>query len=185
MNDLRQLFGPYNLCARFAPGFLFVLAIYFLLGYDIKNLESNSVILIVLLCIMSSICGFASAAIMKIIEQKLWNIYGNPIILYLKKKNKRDIYEDLLSKHNNDNNIITHILKVTRNDNRLFWKNVSYGFFRNSILLSLVCLFFSYSTKYCCYNMLICITILVMTFICVFYYAEQAIKSCQEKMCGK
>lgn len=180
MNDLRQLFGSYNICARFAPGFLFVLAIYFLLGYDIKNLESNSVILIVLLCIMSSVCGFASAAIMKIIEQKLWNIYSNPIILYLKKKNKRDIYEDLLSRHNNDNNIIIHILKVTRNDNRLFWKNVSYGFFRNSILLSLVCLYFSYPTEYCYYNIGVCVATLIMTFICSFYYAREAVKGLRE-----
>lgn len=184
MNNLRQLFGSYNICARFAPGFLFVLAIYFLLGYNTENLQGNSIIFIVLLFIISGAFGFISAALAKLIEQKLWKLYGNPTILYLR-KNKNKLYTKLLKKQKNDDSIMTYILKITRDDNNLLWKNISYGFFRNSILLSLVCLFFSCSTKYCCYNILICITILVMTFICVFYYAEQAIKSCQEKKCRK
>lgn len=183
MNDLKQLFGSYNICARFAPGFLFVLAIYFLLGYDTENLQGNSIIFIVLLFIISGVCGFMSATLIKFIEQKLWKLYGNPTILYLR-KNKNELYAKLFKKHKNDDSIMTYILKITRDDNKLFWKNISYGFFRNSIILSWACLYFSYSTEYCHYNIGVCVAILIMTFICSFYYAEQAIESYQEKMCN-
>lgn len=179
MTNLKQLLDSYNICARFAPGFLFIIAVYFLLGYDIETLQDNSIVFIVLLFILSGVCGFSSATLIKIIEKLLWKI-KNPIILYLNLFEK-DIYKDLLKKHSNDNNIITCLLENTRGDNKLFWKNISYGFFRNSILLSLVCLYFSHSTEYFYKNICVCVAIILMTFICSFYYAEQAIKSYQEK----
>lgn len=179
MNDLKQLFGSYNLCARFAPGFLFIIAMYFLLGYDTETLQNNSIVFMILFFILSGVCGFSSASIIKIIEKLLWKI-KNPTILYLSIF-KKDIYKDLLKKHSNDNNIIIYLLEITRCDNKLLWKNVSYGFFRNSILLSLVCLYFSYYTLYFSLSLYVCVAIVVMTFVCSFYYAEQVIKSYQEK----
>lgn len=183
MNDLKQLLDSYNICARFAPGFLFVSTMYFLLGYDIKTLQNNRILFVILLFILSGVCGFSSASLIKIIEKLLWKI-KNPTILYLSIFEK-DIYRDLLKKHNNGNNIITYLLEITRDDNKLFWKNVAYGFFRNSILLSLVCLYFSHSTLYFNLNLWICISIVVMTFVCSVYYAEQVIKSYQEKTYNK
>lgn len=180
MTDLKQLLDSYNLCARFAPGFLFITAVYFLLGYNIETLQNNSILFIVLLFILSGVCGFISSSLIKFIEQKLWKLWINPTILYLK-RNKKDIYKDLFKKHNNDDNIIIYLLEITRGDKKLFWKNVSYGFFRNSILLSLVCLYFSHSTSYFKLNLCVCVVIVVMTFVCSVYYAEQVIKSYQEK----
>ena len=178
MTDLKQLLDSYNLCARFAPGFLFIVAVYFLLGYDLEILQDNSILFLVLLVILSGICGFTSASIIKLIENLLWKI-KHPTILYLNLFEKV-IYKVLLKKHNNDNNIITHLLGTTRDDKKLFWKNIPYGFFRNSILLSFVCLYFSYPTEYFCKNIFVCISLIFMTLICSFYYANQIIKSYQE-----
>ena len=147
MNDLKQLFGSYNICARFAPGFLFIISIYFLLGYDIDKLGQNSIIFMVLFIILSGVCGFISATLIKIIERILWKLIGNPTIIYLKIVEKF-FYQELLEKYKNDEDIMIDILRTTRDDNKLFWKNIAYGFFRNSILLSLACFYFSYHTQY-------------------------------------
>lgn len=149
MNDLKQLLDSYNICARFAPGFLFIISICFLLGYDIKNFKSNSIFSIALLIILSGVCGFVSASIIESFQRFVWGKFNNPIIRYLKKKEK-ELYRKLLDKYKDtkeekeiNNSIVTEILKCTRGDNKTFWKNISYGFFRNSILLSFICLFFS------------------------------------------
>lgn len=178
MNDLKQLFDPYNICARFAPGFLFIVSIYFLLGYDITNLKDNSIFFIALLVILSGVCGFVSAAFIKIAERKLWKLTGNPTIRHLKKKEK-SLYQELLEKHKNNKDIMTDILQTTRDDNKLFWKNIAYGFFRNSILLSLACFSFSH-TKYFITNLIVSVAAIIMTFVCAKDYARQAIKSYQE-----
>lgn len=93
MTDLKQLFGSYNLCARFTPGFLFILAVYFLLGYGIEKLETNSIIFITLIIILSIISGFTSASLIKFVERLIWK-KCNPIIYYLKShpKNYMEIY---------------------------------------------------------------------------------------------
>lgn len=179
MTDLKQFFGSYNICARFAPGFLFVIALYFLLGYDITYLESNSVIFMTLVIILSTISGFASASIIKFFEQSLWKI-RHPTILYLKYY-QTEIYNELLEEYKDDNKIITNILKVTREDSKLLWKNIAYGFFRNSILLSIACLFFSYQTQYFCWNLGNCLFVVFMTCVNSYYYAHQAIESYKEK----
>lgn len=179
MTDLKQLFGSYNICARFAPGFLFVLTLYFLLGYDIAYLESNSIIFIALIIILSAISGFISASISKIFEQSFWKLIGNPTILYLKRY-QTEIYNELSEKYKDDNKIITNILKTTRGDSKLFWKNVVYGFFRNSILLSIACLFFSYQTQYFCWNLIVSLLVVFITCASTYYYAHQAIESYRE-----
>lgn len=182
MNDLKQLLDSYNICARFAPGFLFITSIYFLLGYDIKKLKDNSIFSIVLLIILSGVCGFVSASIAKLVERFIWYKLNNPIIRYLKKKEK-GLYNELLSKRKEEKNIVINIKKYTRKDNKLFWKYIYYGFFRNSILLSFICLFFSYSSKYCQYfyiNIAIFLFILLMTFISAGYYAHQIVESYKE-----
>ena len=181
MTDLKQLLDSYNLCARFAPGFLFIVAVYFLLGYDIETLQDNSVAFLVLLVILSGVCGFISSSLIKFMELLLWKV-KHPTICYLKLFEKK-LYEYLFNEHKSDSKIITYLLKTTRDDKKLFWKNISYGFFKNSILLSLACLYFSYPTEYFYKNIFVCIVIIFMTFICSFYYAEQAIKSYQENTC--
>ena len=161
MTYLQQLFGPYNLCARFAPGFLFLIGVYLLEGYSLEKLQNNSIIYIVILVILSATFGFISSSIIKIIERRLWGYFGNPIILYLKSK-EEILYKDLLNRYKEDNTVVACVLKKTREDSKLFWKNVSYGFFRNSILLSLCCLYFSYSTIYFCRNVVVCLFVIIM-----------------------
>lgn len=178
MNDLKQLFGSYNICARFAPGFLFIISIYFLLGYDIDKLGQNSIIFMVLFIILSGVCGFISATLIKIIERILWKLIGNPTIIYLKIVEKF-FYQELLEKYKNDEDIMIDILRTTRDDNKLFWKNIAYGFFRNSILLSLTCFCFSH-TQYFIANLIVSVATIIMTFVSSIYYAHQAIKSYQE-----
>lgn len=184
MTDLKQLFGSYNICARFAPGFLFIVALYFLLDDDIRRLESNGIIFIILIVILSAVSGFISASIIKLLERYFWRKFGNPTICYLKSQHK-NLYEELLLKHKDDKQIMIYILVVTRGDSKLFWKNIAYGFFRNSILLSLICLFFSWNTQYFYWNLGICLGIVYMTFLTTYYYAHQAIQSYQEIIINK
>lgn len=179
MNDFKNFLGTYNICARFTPGFLCLLSIYILLGFDIKKLETNSIFYICTFVILSSILGFLSSSIIKIIEQKIWKSCGNPTINYLK-NNEKDLYERMREKIKNDKDIMTCILKITRNDTKLFWKNVSYGFFRNSILLSLFSLYFTYKTDYFLWNIVICVFIICATFQMSKYYTHQAIESYKE-----
>ncbi|RAX51355.1 hypothetical protein CCY99_09250 [Helicobacter sp. 16-1353] len=175
-----KLFGSYNICARFAPGFLFLLCAYLLKGCDIANLDTNSILYISIVVILSAVLGFISSSIIKILERCIWKCCGNPMISHLKKYNN-ELYENLLEEYKTDENIKIQILKNTRDDSKLFWKNVSYGFFRNSILLSVMCLYFSYFTNYFCHNLIVCLFVIFMTYISSDYYAEQAIESYREK----
>ena len=182
MNDLKQLFGSYNISTRFAPGFLFITSIYFLVGWDIKNLKDNSILFIVLLIILSGVFGFVSARIIKFIERFIWDKFNNPIIRYLKKKEK-ELYNELINECEKEKNIITKIIKCTSGDSKTFWKNISYRFFRNSILLFFICLYFSYFYKYHQYfyiNIAICLFILLMAFTSARYYAYQIVESYKE-----
>lgn len=180
-----QIFGAYNICARFTPGFLFVLCIYFLCGFDIKSLESNSVIYIAIFVILSAVCGFISSILAKIIEQIIWGCSKNPLIYYLRIF-ENDLYEKLSTKHKKDDKaIVTDILHNTRKDNKLFWKNITYGFFRNSTLLSCVLIYFSYSTIYLCRNMAACIILIIMTLAATYYYDNQAVESYKEILINK
>lgn len=88
MNDLKRLIDSYSICARFAPGFLFINSTYFLLDWDINNLKDNSILFIVLLIILSGVCGFISASMIKFIERFIWNKFNNPIIRYFKEKRR-------------------------------------------------------------------------------------------------
>ncbi len=103
MIELKQLFGAYNVCARFTPGFL-------------KKKPQN----------------------------------------YMKK------YEE-----HGEKEAISHIRAKTRDDTKLFWKNIAYGFFRNSILLSLATLSLSCSSEYFFMNISIILITIAMTKICL------------------
>ena len=119
MYDLKELFGSYNICARFAPGFLFITSIYFLVDWDINNLKDNSILFIVLLIILSGVCGFVSASMIKFIERFIWNKFNNPIIRYLKNKEK-ELYNELLNECKEEKNIITKIKNTLGKIVRLF-----------------------------------------------------------------
>ncbi len=145
MIELKQLFGAYNVCARFTPGFLFVFALFFLKGEQNTFFQQNSVFFTMLIVMLSSISGFISASLIKIFEQLLWSKCENPTIKYFKKE-APELYEKICQKYG-EKEAIPHIRVKTRDDAKLFWKNIAYGFFRNSILLSLVTLPLSYSNE--------------------------------------
>lgn len=179
MTDLKQLFGAYSLCARFAPGLLFVVALIFLHGDEALLFQDNNVIFVALIVILSGALGFISALLIKPIEQLVWSYFGNPIILHLKSKHK-ELYLDLSQKRT-EGEIIVCIKKITRGDDKLFWKNIAYGFCRNSILLSLFSLLFSYSSKYFIINLWVVVLFIAITIFSAYYYAHQAIESYKEK----
>ncbi len=117
MIEMKQLFGAYNVCARFTPGFL-------------KKKPQN----------------------------------------YMKK------YEE-----HGEKEAISHIRAKTRDDTKLFWKNIAYGFFRNSILLSLATLSLSCSSEYFFMNISIILITIAMTKICSENYAQQTLESYKER----
>ncbi|BEG58044.1 hypothetical protein NHP21005_17320 [Helicobacter sp. NHP21005] len=80
-----------------------------------------------------------------------------------------------------EKDIVVHIKGVTRGDERLLWKNIAYGFFRNSILLSLVSLWFSWASGYFYINLIVVVVLMGVTYSCFHYYAQQAIESYKEK----
>lgn len=180
MIDLKQIFDAYNICARFTPGFLFVFALFFLEGEQDIFFQQKSVFFIVLIIMLSSISGFLSASLIKMLEQLIWNNCGNPTIKYFKKK-APELYEQISKKHGEEG-VISHIKAETRGDTKLLWKNIAYGFFRNSILLTLSTLPFSYTGKYFYINIQIVFVVIAMTTICSRYYAQQALESYKEKM---
>lgn len=178
MIDLKQLFDAYNLCARFAPGFLFVVALIFLNGEKTLLFQDNSPILITLIIILSGVSGFISASFIKFIEQSIWKHFGNPVICHLKRNDKK-LYLHLRKEHG-EKEIVGYMKKITRGDDKLLWKNIAYGFFRNSIPLSLLCLLFSYASKYFYFNVCVVILVVTMTCFCSYCYAHQIIESYKE-----
>lgn len=179
MIDLKHLFDAYNICARFTPGFLFVFTLFLFEGKQNTFFQQDSVFFVVLIIMLSSISGFLSASLIKILEQFIWNNCGNPTIRYFKKK-APEVYEQIYQEYG-EAGVIPHIKSKTRGDVKLLWKNISYGFFRNSILLALIALPFSHTSKYFCINIQVAVVVIVMTAICSRYYAQQALESYREK----
>lgn len=179
MIDLKHLFDAYNVCARFTPGFLFVFALFFLEGKQNIFFQQNSVFFIMLIIMLSSIFGFLSASLIKMLEQFIWNNCENPTIKYFKKE-APELYEQIYHEYG-DKKAISHIKATIRGDTKLLWKNIAYGFFRNSILLALAILPFSYTGKYFYINIQIVFVVIIMTVICSRYYAQQALESYKEK----
>lgn len=91
MIELKQLFGAYNVCARFTPGFLFVCALFFLKGEQNTLFQQNSVFFTMLVVMLSSIFGFISASSSKMLERFIWSKCENPTIKYFKKRSPKII----------------------------------------------------------------------------------------------
>lgn len=177
MSSIQKLLGPYNICARFAPGYLFLLSIGWICGeVDFIDFESNSILYAGTIIMLSGIVGFMSSSVIKIIESILWRVFGNPTIIYLRFSNN-ELYKNMVDKYKNDKKILIEILKETRGDDRLFWKNISYGFFRNSIVLVLVLSYLLCQKGFIFYSVAASLFIIFMAFISSIYYAKQAIDS--------
>ncbi len=95
MIELKQLFGAYNVCARFTPGFLFVCALFFLKGEQNTLFQQNSVFFTMLIVMLSSIFGFISASSSKMLERFIWSKCENPTIKYFKKEAPK-LYEKIV-----------------------------------------------------------------------------------------
>ncbi|KHL80864.1 hypothetical protein [Helicobacter pylori] len=179
MIELKQLFGAYNVCARFTPGFLFVCALFFLKGEQNTLFQQNSVFFTMLVVMLSSIFGFISASSSKMLERFIWSKCENPTIKYFKKEAPK-LYEKICQEHG-EKEAISHIRAKTRDDAKLFWKNIAYGFFRNSILLSLATLSLSCSSEYFYLNISIILITIAMTKIYSENYTQQALESYKER----
>ncbi|MBM0604168.1 hypothetical protein [Helicobacter pylori] len=96
------------------------------------------------------------------------------------KKEAPKLYEKICQEHG-EKEAISHIRAKTRDDAKLFWKNIAYGFFRNSILLSLATLSLSCSSEYFYLNISIILITIAMTKIYSENYAQQALESYKER----
>lgn len=143
-----KLFDRYNIFARIAPAFLFGYCTYLVFGINLVFLNNaNSFILVPLVVFVLYPISMFSTFTSKKIEDFFWKKYGNPIIVRLKKRDSQ-LYNNLLSEHNNNDGIVKFLLGTTRPDEKVFWKNVTYGFFRNALPLSIVFTVISFFTPY-------------------------------------
>ncbi len=109
----------------------------------------------------------------------IWSKCENPTIKYFKEEAPK-LYEKICQEHG-EKEAISHIRAKTRDDTKLFWKNIAYGFFRNSILLSLATLSLSCSSEYFFMNISIILITIAMTKICSENYAQQTLESYKER----
>lgn len=174
--DLIKLLDRYNIFARIAPAFLFGYCTYLVFGINLVFLNNaNSFILVPLAVFVLYPISMFSTFTSKKIEDFFWKKYGNPLVRHLKKSNPT-LYQEL-SLEKNDDEIVKLLLKTTRPDEKVFWKNVSYGFFRNALPLSFVFAIISFFTPYFYYA---CIWLAINFFsilLATSYFANQVIDS--------
>lgn len=175
--DLMKLFDRYNIFARIAPAFLFSYFTLLIFGVNLLFLSNvNSFIFVSLvLFALYPLSMFASIASKKV-ETFVWNKYGNPIIVCLKKRDLQ-LYNNLLSEHNNNDGIVKFLLGTTRPDEKVFWKNVTYGFFRNALPLSIVFTVISFFTPYFYYACIWLVANVLAIIGSTRYFANQVIDS--------
>ncbi|QKJ23818.1 hypothetical protein [Poseidonibacter lekithochrous] len=175
----------YELKARYIPALIFtsilLIMVYFkyLVILDLGWIDFFKIPIIVLTSLfLSLIPKFCATAISGYLQTLYWDKFGNTIIKYLK-KSKNNVYQNLLNEFDDENILISNMLKMTREDRLLFSKNIFYGFMRNFSFLVVFFLFIN--IIYFDYFIFENIFFLVFSLICLYIssqrYAEQIIKS--------
>lgn len=184
IDTLFKKIGTYNIFARFLPSFLYVCYFDMLNEKIISRTIANflDIHILIILAIVAIPFALISAMISSLIQQFIWRKLGNPIIKTFKKTDLK-LFKKLKNKYHEDYKIISHILSVTRQDEKLLMKNIFHGFFRNSIILSLLvtaimCLinydYFLYANIFIfCFN-------LIFSFLSAVYYRKQLFNSYME-----
>lgn len=175
----------YELKARYIPSLIFTSAImtmiYFkyLVNLDLGIVDYLKIPLIILTSLFITLLPkFCATTISGYLQTLYWDKFGNPTIKYLK-KSKNSEYQNLLTLFENDDKLMSNMLKTTRECKLLFSKNIFYGFMRNFSFLVLVLFFINliYFNYFIFENCLV----FFLSFICLYIssqrYAEQIIKS--------
>lgn len=177
--------NEYELKARYIPALIFMIVLEFAIinkyFYEL-DLGWLSMLKIPLLIISSLFLAllpkFCSVIISGYLQTLFWDKYGNTTILYIK-KSKKPSFQKLLKLYDNSDSLLNNMLKATRDDRKLFSKNIFYGFMRNFSFLILC--FLLINIIYFNYFIFTNIIILVVTLFCLYIasqrYAEQIIMS--------
>jgi len=177
--------NEYELKARYIPALIFTLILeimivmkyYLILGLGWLDLLKIPLVIFSSL-FFALLPKFCAAILSGYIQILYWDKYGNTTIKYLQKSTNQK-YKNLLSKFNSLDELLSDMLKVTREDRLLFSKNIIYGFMRNFSFLILCFLIINYI--YFNYFINENVFLLLFSLICLYIssqrYAEQIIKS--------
>ena len=121
---------------------------------------------------------FCGTIISGYLQNIYWDRYGNTAIKYIKRSTNK-VYQSLLKQYDNEEQLLSDMLKVTRGDRLLFSKNIIYGFMRNFsfLVLCLLMINYIYFDYFIKENLFLLLFLGICLYISSQRYAEQILKS--------
>lgn len=180
----------YEFTARYLPALIFTIIfeisiLYFnKINFDLGIFDLAKIpLFIIFSLIISVIPKIIATNISGFVQTLYWNKYGNSIISFLEKTNNIR-YKEILNEFQTKDELVTNLLKETRNDKKLLSKNIFYGFFRNFSFLVLIFLIINliYFQYFVVENIILMIFCIIMIYISTQRYVEQICKSYLEKV---
>jgi hypothetical protein len=180
----------YEFTARYLPALIFTIIfeisiLYFnKINFDLGIFDLAKIpLFIIFSLIISVIPKIIATNISGFVQTLYWNKYGNSIISFLEKTNNIR-YKEILNEFQTKDELVTNLLKETRNDKKLLSKNIFYGFFRNFSFLVLIFLIINliYFQYFIVENIILMIFCIIMIYISTQRYVEQICKSYLEKV---
>jgi len=182
----------YEFKARYIPALIFTISllimIYFkyLVNLDLGWIDLLKIpILVFSSLFITLVPKFCATTISGYIQTLYWDKCGNTTIKYIK-KSKNTEYLNLLKLFDNEDKLISDMLRETRENKLLFSKNIFYGFMRNFsfLVFSFLLINLAYFNYFIFENIVILFFSLICLFIASQRYAEQIIKSYIELKVG-
>ncbi len=177
--------NEYELKARYFPALIFTLCLEIMIVskyYPILGLGYLDILKIPLIIFTSLFVAllpkFCGAIISGYLQTIYWDRYGNTTIKYIKRSTNK-VYQSLLKQHDNEEQLLSDMLKVTRGDRLLFSKNIIYGFMRNFsfLVLCLLMINYIYFDYFIKENLFLLLFLGICLYISSQRYAEQILKS--------
>ena len=177
--------NEYELKARYFPAVIFTLALEIMIVakyYPILGLGYLDILKIPLIIFTSLFIAllpkFCGAILSGYLQTIYWDRYGNTTIKYLKKSTNK-VYKNQLERYNNEDQLLSDMLKITREDRLLFSKNIIYGFMRNFsfLVLCLLVINYIYFDYFIKENLFLLLFLGICLYISSQRYAEQILKS--------
>jgi len=176
--------NEYDFKARYLPAVLFTIVFefsvyckYFLESFSLLDFIKIPIIIFSSL-FLALLPKFCSVIMSGYLQTLYWNKFGNTTIKYIR-KSKNTLYLNLLNKFENEDKLMSDMLKVTRENQLLLSKNIFYGFMRNFTFL--IFCFLLINIIYFNYFIFENIFVLIFGCICLYVssqqYAEQILKS--------
>ena len=177
--------NEYELKARYFPAAIFTLSLEIMIVakyYPILGIGYLDILKIPLIIFTSLFIAllpkFCGAILSGYLQTIYWDRYGNTTIKYLK-KSTNEVYKNLLERYNNEDQLLSDMLKITREDRLLFSKNIIYGFMRNFsfLVLCLLVINYIYFDYFIKENLFLLLFLGICLYISSQRYAEQILKS--------